>query len=191
MSWLSEHRHWLLFAGVVLTTVGALGLTVLGVVTTVTTLIGGGPLLPTLAVVILGAFLLVGLDFVFAVALVAELARRASLPKSQRVADGLARLESLVPPFGALGLSDRFEPPEPTIEERREALTKRYVDGELSEAELERRLRALLDEETDDRPTERWSPHTLETDASDRETATESTTTEETERERTEPSRET
>ncbi|MFC7075669.1 hypothetical protein [Haloarcula halophila] len=151
MTWLSENRHWLLFAGVVLTTLGTVGVAVAGVVTTLTTLVSGGPLLPTLPAFILGTFLLAGLDIVLVVALVAELASRASLPKSQRVADGLSRLERLLPPLSALGLADRFEPPEPTVEERREELTRQYVEGELSEAQLEARLRSLLDEETADR----------------------------------------
>lgn len=146
MSWVRDNRLLLLFAAVVLTTLGTVGVGIVGVVATLGALLGGGAVVQTFATFLLGTFLLVGVDIVFAVALVRALARRASVPKSQRVADGLSRLESIVPPLASLGLSDVFAPPEPTVEERHEALTRRYVDGELSEAEYERELQALLGE---------------------------------------------
>nr|WP_240940683.1 hypothetical protein [Haloarcula argentinensis] len=120
---------------------------IVGVVATVGALLGGGAVIQTFAGFLLGTLLLVGVDIVFSVALVRALARRASVPKSQRVAGRLDRLESVVPPLASLGLSDVFAPPEPTVEERHEALTRRYVEGELSEAEYERELRALLAED--------------------------------------------
>ena len=143
---LSENRHCLLLAAVVLSTLGACGLALVGVVWTVGTLIGGGPLLPTLAAFVLGTFLLVALAVVSAVALVREVARRASLPKSRRVARLLRVFEVILPPLSALGLADRVEPPTPTFDERRDVLTQRYVDGDLSEDELERELDVLLTE---------------------------------------------
>ncbi|MDQ2071588.1 hypothetical protein ACODNH_15050 [Haloarcula sp. NS06] len=146
MNWVRDNRLLLLFAAVVLTTLGTVGVGIVGVVATLGALLGGGAVVQTFATFLLGTFLLVGVDIVFAVALVRALARRASVPKSQRVADGLSRLESIVPPLASLGLSDVFAPPEPTVEERHEALTRRYVDGELSEAEYERELQALLGE---------------------------------------------
>jgi hypothetical protein len=146
VNWVRNNRLLLLFAAVVLTTLGAVGLGIVGVVATVGALLGGGAVVQTFAVSLLGTLLLVGVDIVFSVALVRELARQASVPKSQRVAAGLAGLESVVPPLASLGLSDVFEPPEPTVEERHEELTSRYVEGELSEAEYERELQALLGE---------------------------------------------
>lgn len=149
MNWVKDNRLLLLFAAIVLTTLGAVGLGIVGVVATVGALLGGGAVVQTVAAFLLGTLLLVGVDIVLSVTLVRALARRASVPKSQRVADGLARLESVVPPLGSLGLSDVFAPPEPTVEERHEALTRRYVEGDLSESEYERELQALLGEAED------------------------------------------
>lgn len=146
MSWLAENRLLLLFAGVVLTTLGAVGLTVVGIVATVGALLGGDAVVGTFAPFFLGALLFVGLDIVCAVALARELARRASVPRSRRVADGLRRVESVVPPLSALGLADRVAPPEPSFSDRHEELTRRYVEGEITEATYERELAALLDE---------------------------------------------
>ena len=146
MNWVRDNRLLLLFAAVVLTTLGAIGLGIVGVVATVGALLGGGAVIQTVAGFLLGTLLLVGVDIVFSVALVRALARRASVPKSQRVAGGLGRLESVVPPLASLGLSDVFAPPEPTAEERHEALTRRYVEGEISEDRYERELQALLGE---------------------------------------------
>lgn len=146
MNWVKDNRLLLLFAAVVLTTLGTVGIGIVGVVATLGALLGGGAVVQTFATFLLGTLLLVGVDIVLSVALVRALARRASVPKNQRVAGGLGRLESIIPPLASLGLSDVFAPPEPTVEERHEALTRRYVEGELSEAEYERELQALLGE---------------------------------------------
>lgn len=179
MSVLSDNRHWLLFAAVVVTTLGVVGLPIVGAISTVAILFGGGPVLPIVVGTIFGTLLLAGLDVIFAVALARELTRMASLPKSQRVARVLRTIERILPPLSRLGLAARFEPPEPTIEERRQTLTKRYVDGELSEAELERELATLLDE--DDTEQDFPSPDRIidAASAAERERAPESETTEE------------
>ncbi|WP_424003163.1 hypothetical protein ACOZ4I_03730 [Haloarcula salina] len=143
MSWLADNRLLLLFAAVVLTTLGAVGAAIVGVVATLGALLGGGAVVQTFAAFFLGTLLLAGLDVVFSVALVRELARRASLPKSRRAAAFLARAESLIPPLAALGLSERVAP---SFEDRHEALTQRYVEGEITEATYERELQALLDD---------------------------------------------
>ncbi|GCF12794.1 hypothetical protein Harman_07290 [Haloarcula mannanilytica] len=143
---MKNNRLLLLFAAVVLTTLGAVGLGIVGVVATFGALLGGGAVVQTFGTFLLGTLLLMGVDIVFSVALFRELARQASIPKSQRVAAGLASLESVLPPFASLALSDVFEPPEPTVDERHEELTQRYVEGELSEGEYERELQALLGE---------------------------------------------
>ncbi|WP_254273793.1 hypothetical protein [Haloarcula marina] len=146
MNWFSEKRHWVLFVGVVLTTLGAVGVAVVGVVATLSTLVTGGPILGTVAAAVLGTALLAGLDVVFTVALLVTLAKRASLPTSQRAANAFHRAEGLLPPLAALGLGDRFEP---SVEERRAELTERYVAGDLSERELEAELQELLGEDAD------------------------------------------
>ncbi|MFC7249721.1 hypothetical protein ACFQJ5_07715 [Halomicroarcula sp. GCM10025324] len=148
MSLVADNRLPLLFSGVVLTTVGAVGLGVVGVLATLSTLVTGGSILAPAVITVLGPLLLLGLDVVFAVALLRELRRRATLPKHQRLASVLRRLERVLPPLSALGLADRFEPPAPTSDERRAQIARRYVDGDLSEAELERELQALLESES-------------------------------------------
>ncbi|MBX0293534.1 hypothetical protein [Haloarcula nitratireducens] len=149
MSWVSDNRHWLLFAGVVLTTLGAAGVAVVGLVATVSTLVAGGPLLGIVAATVLGTLLLAGLDVVFVAALASELASRASFPTNQGAADAFHRAERFVPPLRSLGLGDRFEP---SLDERKAALDERYVEGDLSEREYEAELQTLLAEHDESIP---------------------------------------
>jgi len=149
MSPLSDNRHWLLFAAVVLLTLGAVGVAVVGVVATLSTLVTGGSLVATVGAFLLGFLTLVGLDIVCAFLLLRTLAQRAAFPTNQRAADLFHRVESAVPPLSALGLGDRFEP---SVEKRHAALTERYVEGEITEAELETALQELLAEEDDRSP---------------------------------------
>lgn len=150
MSWLSERLPWLLFAGMVLTTLGAVGVAGFGFLAVLTTLLTGGSLLTVVGLWLLGTLGLVGLDIVLTVAFFRTVARRASFPTSQRASNVCRAVESAVPPLSRLGLADRFEP---SVAERRAELTERYVDGELSEAELEAELEALLGEDTAERVT--------------------------------------
>lgn len=148
MNWLRDNRLLLLFAVVVLTTFGTVGVGIVGVVATVGALVGGGAVVQTFGAFLLGTLLLLGLDIVASVLLVREVARRASVPKSQRVAHALARAESVLPPLASLGLSETVAP---SVEDRHEELTRRYVEGEISEATYERELQSLFgDGETPD-----------------------------------------
>ena len=170
MHWLRENSHWLLFAGLVLTGVSAVGVAIVGIVATISTLVTGGSLVATLGTFLLGSLGLGGLSLVFAVALLATMARRASsaasdvsFPTSQRAAGVCHRLERIVPPLARFGVGDRFEP---SVEERRAELTRQYVAGDLSEAELEDELTALLDE-TDADPAPDSVAHEIATAAED------------------------
>lgn len=96
---MKDNRLVLLFAAVVLTALGAVGVGIVGVVATAGALLGGGAVVQTVAGFLLGTLLLVGLNIVCSVALVRVLARRVSVPRSQRVANGLAGLEPVVPPL--------------------------------------------------------------------------------------------
>ena len=146
MGWLSDNRLWLLFAAVVLTTMSVVGVAIIGVVATLSTLVTGGSLLTTVGAFLLGFFALVGLDLLWTVLLFRTMAQRASLPTNQRAADVFHRIESVVPPLSALNLGDRFEP---SVKDRRATLTDRYVEGELTESELEAELQDLLAEAAD------------------------------------------
>ncbi len=151
MSWLADRLPWLLFAGMVLSTLGAVGVAGFGFLAVVATLFTGGSLLTVVGLWILGTVGLVALDIVLTVAFFRTIAKRASFPTSQRAADVFGRIESVVPPLSRLGLADRFEP---SVDEQRADLTERYVEGELSEAELEAELEALLGEDAGERATD-------------------------------------
>lgn len=150
MSWLSRNAHWLLLALVAVTTVLTVGTVGVGLFAVLAGLAGGaslGAVLGDAALILLIAACLVAADLAFAVGFLVTLARRASLPslpENDRVATVLARFERAVPPLSRLGLSDRFAVSQAT---KRERLKRRYVDGELSQTEYERRVRELLDEE--------------------------------------------
>jgi len=126
--------------------VGYLGLVV------VAGLLSGAPLVDLLldvaAPAFLGTALLVTLLVASGVGVIRALARRVSMPTCPRLASVLGRIERAYPPLGTLGLSDRFAPPRPSPEERTEQaladLKRRYVDGEITEAEFERELDRLV-----------------------------------------------
>ena len=95
----------------------------------------------------LATALLVATLLLSAVGLVVGVGRRLSLPRSRRAADAVARVERYSDRLASVGLSDRLAPPEPGVEERVAELKRRYVDGELTEREFERELRAVVEEE--------------------------------------------
>lgn len=154
MSWVNRNRHWILLALVAVTTVlavGTVGVGLLAVLAGVASGAGLGAVLADAALVALVVAVLVAADLAFAVAFLATVARRASLPglplvENERLAAGFERAEAVFPPLARLGLADRFAL---SNETKRERLKRRYVDGELTEPEYERRLRDLLDAEDD------------------------------------------
>lgn len=158
MSLLKRKSLWAALLGVVLSggllllAVGYLGLVVyLGVMS-------GTPIVAVLldvAVPALAAIgLLVALLTVSGVALLWVLVQSASLPRSERIAALAGRLEREYPPLRTLGLSELFAPPEPSADDRAERaladLKRQYVDGEITEAEFERRVDRLVAAESID-----------------------------------------
>lgn len=144
MTWFERNGHWALLALVAVTTAAAVGTVAASSLALLAALLSGATLATLLAdaaaaVALVAA--LVAADLVFAVALVVTVVRRASLPRSDRLASAFALLERLFPPLRGIAFSRRFEP---TVEDRERALKRRYVDGELSERSFERELRALL-----------------------------------------------
>jgi hypothetical protein len=135
-----------LSTGLLLVAVGYLGLVVY------TGLVTGTPLVDVLVDVAVPAVVGIGLlTAIFAVSGVGFLwvfVRNASLPRSQRVASLVGRLEREYSPVGAVGVADLLAPPEPSADERAERaladLKQRYVEGELSEAEFERKVDRLV-----------------------------------------------
>ena len=156
MSWLSRNRHWLLLALVAVTTVLVGGTVVVGLLSVLAALVGGaglGTALGNAALVLLIAALLTAADLAFALAFLVTVARRVSVPalpsppESERIANGFERIERAIPPVARLGLSETFAV---STETKRERLTQRYVDDEITQVEYEQRLRALLAAESDD-----------------------------------------
>ncbi|WP_408959539.1 SHOCT domain-containing protein [Natrinema sp. 74] len=142
----------LLSGGLLLVVVGYLALVVYSGLAT------GAPIAATLlelALPVLAAVTL--LMAVLAVSSVGALwvfARHASLPRSERAASAAERLEREYSPLRTLGLSEVLSPPEPSAEERADRalaeLKEQYVDGEISEAEFERRVDRLVANESID-----------------------------------------
>lgn len=137
---------WLVSGSLLLVVLGYVGLVVYSAIETGTPIVGVllDIAVPYLLVVaaLLVVTVLSGLGFVWA------LVRRASVPRSERLASLARRAEREYPPLETIGLSDSLAPPEPSTEERTEAaladLKRQYVDGEISEREFERRVDRLV-----------------------------------------------
>lgn len=153
-------RRVLYFGGFVVTglgfvAVGLLGLIdALSVLTSRTAVYGGEFVLLAMLgeaaewvalAVILG--ILMGL---FLLATLVSVLRDATLPRDDRVATLVGRLERRYPLLDQFDVSERVGP---TVEDRRRRLKERYVDGEISEAEFEREMERLMDDESPDRET--------------------------------------
>jgi uncharacterized membrane protein len=133
-------------AGLLVLGVGYLALVVYSGLVTGTPVVG---VLVDVAVPALAGFaLLVVLLVGSVVGLALSVVRHASLPRSERVAALAERAEREYPALGALGLSDLLSPPEPSADERAERaladLKRRYVEGDLTEDEFERKVDRLV-----------------------------------------------
>ncbi|MFC6836342.1 hypothetical protein [Halomarina ordinaria] len=151
-TWVRRHLLGVLTLSLVVVTVllfGVLGLGALVAVASsgasVSALLGA--VLPWAAAAVLLTALAVGLF----VGLLWTLVSRLSvprLPRSQRAADLLARVERHSGVARSVNASGFVAPPEPTPDERIGDLRRRYVDDDLTEDELERHLDAVLDDPT-------------------------------------------
>ncbi|WP_135828757.1 SHOCT domain-containing protein [Halorussus halobius] len=155
MGLLDDRRVKLLVAGFLLSLFALVGVAAFGVLAVVSALLAppaGTPVLVAMleAVVqyLLAGVFVGGISVVFLVWLLVAAVRRASLPRNDRLADAARRVERHVPQIRDGDLSEHVAP---TTEERIDDLKQRYVDGEITEAEYERELQALLrDEDADD-----------------------------------------
>lgn len=143
----------ILSGGLLLLTVGDLGLAVYS------GLVSGTPIVEVLLDIavptIAGIAPLLVILVVSGLGLVWVLAQNASLPRSDRVTSLAERLEREHSLLRVLGRSDLLTPPEPSAEEQAEqalaTLKQQYVNGEISEAEFERRVdRLVVNDSTDD-----------------------------------------
>ncbi|KTG10259.1 hypothetical protein AUR64_11800 [Haloprofundus marisrubri] len=158
--WFRRHSLGLTFLALVVVSVSLLGVVGLGALVALASL--GQPLGAFAAAVFpwaAGAVVLTVLTVVFSLLFVWSLARRARLPRSERLRAVAAKAEAKNDWAAALNLSSRFAPRGPK-EDPVETLKRRYASGELTEAEFERRLERIMDdggrrERSDERERER------------------------------------
>ena len=143
-------RHWLYVSGFVGSGVGVVGAGLLALLESLSVLFGPptdafvlSAMLEAAAEWIVLSFILALLAVLFFVAAVVSLIRTLSVPRNERVASLFSWLERTHPALEAVGISNKFEP---TAEDRKQQLKERYVDGEISEREFERRMDQLMDE---------------------------------------------
>lgn len=115
-------------------------------------LVSGGPIVGPLLELALPFF--VGLAVLLTVAtlsgigLTVAVLRRLSLPRSERVHALVDRVEREYSPLGSVVFADFLAPPEPSADEQAERaladLKRRYVEGDLTEAEFERKVDRLV-----------------------------------------------
>ncbi len=149
MGRLEGRRHWLLFVALLVTTLLTVGVGTVGVGLALVSLLQTGSIVAgvsTLLPYAVGVVLLSTLDAVLLVWTVVAALRQLSLPRDDRLAAAAERAERTVPVLRSLELAERFEP---TDEQRRAELRRQYVDGEITEAEFERRVREYVDDPSD------------------------------------------
>ncbi|USZ69026.1 SHOCT domain-containing protein [Halorussus salilacus] len=154
---LRDRTVTLLLAGFLTSLVVIVGLTAFGLLAVAAALAsaasGASPLFVAVeaAAPFVAGLMLVGvLSVALFVATTVAAVRRASMPRSQRLARVARLVERVSEDAREFGLAERFEP---THKERLADLKRAYVEGEMTEWEYERRLETLLVEEGD--PDER------------------------------------
>ncbi|ELZ16075.1 hypothetical protein C477_16315 [Haloterrigena salina JCM 13891] len=149
-------RHWLYFGGFVVTGILLVGVGLLGLFDALSVLSGGETyseevlvlaMLGAAAEWVVAAIVLGLIAVTFLVATVVSVLRTKSIPRSDRLASIVERLEREYPVLRQFDASERVEP---TTEDRRQQLKEQYVDGEITEAEFEREMQRLLDDDAAD-----------------------------------------
>lgn len=144
MNWLERNYPWVMLALAVVLAPVIVGFPALSGVALLAGALGGasaGALLTDAALVVGVTVLLVVTELALLVSFATSLYSRLSFPTSERLSTLFGGLETVFPPLRNLALSRRFEP---SLEERKAATKRRYVDGDLSEAAFEREMRDLL-----------------------------------------------
>lgn len=147
-------RHWLYFGGSVIAAVLLVAAGLLGLLDALSVLSGGtayGEEFVLLAMLgeaaewLVIALVLGLLAAALLVASVVSILRSASLPRSDRLVALVERLEREYPILRTFDVSEKVEP---TREDRKREIRDRYVAGELSEAEFEREMERVLDDDS-------------------------------------------
>ena len=141
-----------LSGGLLLVVMGYLGLIVYSGVATGTPIVD--VLLDIAVPVLVSVVFLVALLLFSGIGLLWIVVQNASIPRSERIAILAERVERKYPPLRVLGLSEFLSPPEPSADEQAEQalaeLKQQYVDGEITEAEFERKVDRLVANESID-----------------------------------------
>lgn len=177
MSLLKSKALWvsvlgvLLSGGLLVLAVGYLGLVVYSGIVTGTPIVG--VLVDVAVLALVGIALLLVLLAVSVVGLLWVFVRNASLPRSERVASLVGRLEREYSPVGVVGVADLLAPPEPSADERAERaladLKGQYVAGEITEAEFERKVdRLVVNESLDEARADRERRRVVEEETTGR-----------------------
>lgn len=155
-------RHWLYFGAFVLTGIALGGVVLMGLIDAMSVLSAGVAygeefiLLAMLGeaaewfVITLVLFLLA---LLFLTATIVSVLRNTSLHRSDRLVSIVERLEHEYPVLRQFDVSKKVEP---TSEDRRAELKERYVAGEITEEEFERKMEGLMDEDSGSSRTRPW-----------------------------------
>lgn len=147
-------RHWLYFGGFVTTGVLLVGAGLMGLLDALSVLSGGAYYSEEFVLLAMlgeaAEWIVVGLVLglfaaLFLVATVVSVLRNASVPRSDRLVSLVEALERQYPILRQFDASARVEP---TAEDRRQQIKERYVSGEISEAEFEREMARILDDDS-------------------------------------------
>lgn len=155
-------RHWLYFAGFVISAVALVGVGLLGLADAVSVLTAGGvyygeefillAMLGEAAEWVMLGLVVGAVAALFLIATVVSILRNASVPRSDRLVQVVEWLEHRYPVLRTFDVSEKVEP---TVEDRKQELKEQYVAGELSDDEFEREMERLMhDDESDSAQTE-------------------------------------
>ena len=148
-------RRWLYFGGFVVSTVLLVGVGLLGLLDALSALSGGVyaseefvvlAMLGAAAEWVVAGLALGAIAALFLLATLVSVLRAASIPRDDRLASLVERLEREFPALREFDVSGKVEP---TTEDRKEKLRERYVAGEIGESEFEREMERLMDGDAD------------------------------------------
>lgn len=141
-----------LSGGLLLVVIGYLGLIVYSGLANGTPIVD--VLLDIAVPVLVSVVFLVVLLILSGISMLWVIVQNESIPRSERIATPTDRVEQKYPPLRILGPSDFLSPPKPSADERAEQalaeLKQQYVDGEITEAEFERKVDRLVANESID-----------------------------------------
>ena len=154
-------RHWLYFSGFVITAVLLVGASLMGILEGLSAFSAGIPtneefillqLLGAAAEWVVAVLALGIVATIFLIATVVSVLRNASLPRDDRLASIVERVEHRYPVLRHIDASQRLKP---TREDRKDQLREQYVQGEINEAEFERKMAQVMDEPPNETPRSR------------------------------------